>query len=76
MTLVCPACSAPHVHAFMYCQSCEEPMNVGPGTYSGIQLDLPRHWTAANREGYTQRELMRENDDHKFAEQGGRKVMG
>lgn len=71
----CPACSATHEHLFMYCQTCEEPMNVGPGRFSGMTFDLPTHFTAANRDGYTQRELMRENDDAKFDAQGGRRVM-
>lgn len=72
----CPSCGNHHDQPYMVCHACSEPMNYGRGRYSGVTLELPRHFTRANEGGYTQRELMRENDDAHFADQGGRKVLG
>lgn len=58
----CPQCGATHVHRYVYCQSCDYEMN--PLRPSGLMIQIPRHFTLANRDGYTQRELLRENDDY------------
>lgn len=61
-TCMCPACNAPHVHPYVYCQECGYEMN--PLQPIGLMVQIPRHFKAANEGGYTQRELLRENDDY------------
>jgi predicted amidophosphoribosyltransferase len=76
MNKSCKVCQKAHEHNYLFCQSCGIPMNSRQGKFSNLQVEIPRHFYQANVDGYTQRELMAENDKKHFADQGGKNVMG
>lgn len=71
MYLTCPRCSAHHEHPYIWCQGCDYEMNPSDPT-QGPLVVIPCHFRYANRDGYTQRELLRESSDyHKSNELAG-----
>ncbi len=54
--LTCPDCASVHDHPYRWCQDCEAVMNGGD-----INLWVPRAFSEANKHGYTQAQLHREN---------------
>ena len=64
---ICPACNATHAHTYVWCQECGAEMN--PLRPSGLMIQIPKHFRAANEGGYTQRELLRESDAYHFEKQ-------
>lgn len=64
MELTCSECGASHEHPYVWCQTCDRELNpLRP--YQGPTLQVPIHFKEANKGGYTQASLRRENDEGK-----------